>query len=177
MRASPQQTNQNVSPKNTCKCKDGYQKIANQCICPPAIYYIDDEGQCVFGPKQITSAVQETIDLSVDSLFELNKSELSLKAKTALDAFAQSVITAQQSQPDYCITITGHTDKTGNDNINEPLSKRRAQAVADYLTAQGIPTANIISSGVGSNQCESNGNQPTCRKVVVTFDATKSCSE
>ena len=164
-----------IENDGTCKCKDGYQKIANQCICPPAIYYIDDEGQCVFGPKQITSAVQETIDLSVDSLFELNKSELSLKAKTALDAFAQSVITAQQSQPDYCITITGHTDKTGNDNINEPLSKRRAQAVADYLTAQGIPTANIISSGVGSSQCESNGNQPTCRKVVVTFDATKSC--
>ena len=139
-----------IENDGTCKCTDGYQKLGNQCICPPAIYYIDDDGLCVFKPKQITSAVQETIDLPADSLFELNKSELSPKAKTALDEFAQSVITAQSSQPDYCITITGHTDKTGNDIINEPLSKRRAQAVADYLTAQGIPTANIISSGVGS---------------------------
>ena len=164
-----------IADDGTCTCTDGYQKIGNQCICPPAIYYINDSGQCVFGTKPTTPAVPETIDLPADSLFDLNKSDLKAEAKTALDTFAQNVIAAQSNQPNYCITITGHTDKTGNDNINEPLSKRRAQAVADYLTAQGIPTANIISSGVGSNQCESNGNQPTCRKVVVTFDATKSC--
>ena len=166
-----------IENDGTCKCKDGYQKIWNQCICPPAIYYIDDNGQCVIGTPPETPVVEESIDLPADSLFDLNKSELKAEAESALKNFATNVKTAQSSQPNYCITITGHTDKTGNDNINEPLSKRRAQAVADYLTAQGIPTANIISSGVGSRQCKSTGNQPTCRKVVVTFDATKSCSE
>ncbi len=166
-----------IADDGTCTCTDGYQKIGNQCICPPAIYYINDSGQCVFGTKPTTPAVPETIDLPADSLFDLNKSDLKAEAKTALDTFAQNVIAAQSNQPNYCITITGHTDKTGNDNINEPLSKRRAQAVGEYLISKNIPSENIKTSGVGSRYCTSYGNQPNCRKVVVTFDATKSCSE
>lgn len=166
-----------IADDGTCTCTDGYQKVGNVCLCQSPIYYVNDEGQCVIGPPPETPVVAESIDLPADSLFDLNKSELKTEAESALKNFATNVKTAQSGQPSYCITITGHTDKTGNDSINKPLSERRAKAVADYLTAQGIPTANIISSGVGSSQCESNGNQPTCRKVVVTFDATKSCSK
>ena len=166
-----------IADDGTCTCTDGYQKVGNVCLCQSPIYYVNDEGQCVIGTPPETSVVEESINLPADSLFDLNKSELKTEAESALKNFATNVTTAQSGQPSYCITITGHTDKTGNDSINKPLSERRAKAVADYLTSQGIPTANIISSGVGSSQCESNGNQPTCRKVVVTFDATKSCSK
>ena len=166
-----------IADDGTCTCTDGYQKVGNVCLCQSPIYYVNDEGQCVIGTPPETPGVEESINLPADSLFDLNKSELKVEAESALKNFATNVTTAQSGQPSYCITITGHTDKTGNDSINKPLSERRAKAVADYLTAQGIPTANIISSGVGSSQCESNGNQPTCRKVVVTFDATKSCSK
>ena len=166
-----------IADDGTCTCTDGYQKVGNVCLCQSPIYYVNDEGQCVIGTPPETPVVGESIDLPADSLFDLNKSELKVEAESALQNFATNVKTAQSGQPSYCITITGHTDKTGNDSINKPLSERRAKAVADYLTSQGIPTANIISSGVGSSQCESNGNQPTCRKVVVTFDATKSCSK
>jgi len=166
-----------IADDGTCTCTDGYQKVGNVCLCQSPIYYVNDEGQCVIGTPPETPVGEESINLPADSLFDLNKSELKSEAESALKNFATNVTTAQSGQPSYCITITGHTDKTGNDSINKPLSERRAKAVADYLTAQGIPTANIISSGVGSSQCESNGNQPTCRKVVVTFDATKSCSK
>ena len=166
-----------IADDGTCTCTDGYQKVGNVCLCQSPIYYVNDEGQCVIGTPPETPGVEESINLPADSLFDLNKSELKAEAESALKNFATNVTTAQSGQPSYCITITGHTDKTGNDSINKPLSERRAKAVADYLTTQGIPTANIISSGVGSSQCESNGNQPTCRKVVVTFDATKSCSK
>lgn len=166
-----------IADDGTCTCTDGYQKVGNVCLCQSPIYYVNDDGQCVMGTPPVTPVIGETIDLPADSLFDLNKSELKAEAESALKNFAGNVKTAQSGQPSYCITITGHTDKTGNDSINKPLSERRAKAVADYLTAQDIPTANITSSGVGSSQCESNGNQPTCRKVVVTFDATKSCSK
>ena len=166
-----------IANDGTCKCKDGYIKIGNQCLCPLAIYYINDDGQCVFGQKPTTPAVQETIDLSAESLFDLNKSELKEEAKTALNTFAQSVITTQSNQQNYCITITGHTDRTGTDNINQPLSERRAKAVGEYLVSKNIPQTNIKTSGVGSSKCQDEGNQPDCRKVVVTFDATKSCSK
>lgn len=166
-----------IADDGTCTCTDGYQKVGNVCLCQSPIYYVNDDGQCVIGTPPETPVVEESINLPADSLFDLNKSELKTEAESALENFATNVKTAQSGQPNYCITITGHTDKTGNDSINKPLSERRAKAVADYLTAKGIPTANITSSGVGSSQCESNGNQPTCRKVVVTFDATKSCSK
>ena len=163
-----------IADDGTCTCTDGYQKIGNQCICPPAIYYINDSGQCVFGTKPTTPAVPETIDLPADSLFDLNKSDLKAEAKTALDTFAQNVIAAQSNQPNYCITITGHTDKTGNDNINEPLSKRRAQAVGEYLISKNIPSENIKTSGVGSRECNTPGNEPdqSCRKVEISFTAS-----
>lgn len=53
--------------------------------------------------------------------------------------------------PDASLKVTGHTDGTGNDAINTPLSASRAKAVADALVADGVPAANVTSTGVGSS--------------------------
>ncbi len=50
------------------------------------------------------------------------------------------------------VAVTGHTDNTGNDAINNPLSASRAKSVGDYLASQGIPAAEITTNGVGSSQ-------------------------
>lgn len=54
--------------------------------------------------------------------------------------------------PDAKLTVTGHTDGTGSDAINRPLSANRAKAVADALVADGVPAANVTSTGVGAAQ-------------------------
>jgi outer membrane protein OmpA-like peptidoglycan-associated protein len=43
----------------------------------------------------------------------------------------------------------GHTDSTGSDAYNEDLSKRRADAVADYLALRGVSRARIATIGYG----------------------------
>ena len=48
--------------------------------------------------------------------------------------------------------MVGHTDNTGNDAINIPLSNNRAKAVADYLVSQGV--AAIGSPRRGSARAE-----------------------
>lgn len=53
--------------------------------------------------------------------------------------------------PDAKLEVTGHTDGTGNDAINTPLSASRAKAVADALVADGVPAAGVTSSGAGSS--------------------------
>jgi outer membrane protein OmpA-like peptidoglycan-associated protein len=48
--------------------------------------------------------------------------------------------------------VYGHTDSTGNDSINLPLSQNRAQAVSNYLSSRGVASARIGTRGFGASQ-------------------------
>ena len=53
---------------------------------------------------------------------------------------------------DMRITVVGHTDSTGSDAINDPLSRDRAEAVRDYLSVRGVPRDRITVIGRGSRE-------------------------
>ena len=100
--------------------------------------------------EQITDAnglqgVKVTFDSGI--LFATNSSTLNAASKSSLSQFANVL----KTNSDCDIAIFGHTDNTGNDAINNPLSMKRAQAVADYLKTQGVNTVQIKSvEGQGS---------------------------
>ena len=100
--------------------------------------------------EQITDAnglqgVKVTFDSGI--LFATNSSTLNAASKSSLSQFAGVL----KTNSDCDIAIFGHTDNTGNDAINNPLSMKRAQAVADYLKTQGVNTVQIKSvEGQGS---------------------------
>jgi len=100
--------------------------------------------------EQITDAnglqgVKVTFDSGI--LFATNSSTLNAASKSSLSQFAGVL----KTNSDCDIAIFGHTDNTGNDAINNPLSMKRAQAVADYLKNQGVNTVQIKSvEGQGS---------------------------
>ncbi len=50
------------------------------------------------------------------------------------------------------VNIVGHTDSTGSQALNQSLSQRRAQSVANYLTANGVPDQRISAYGAGPSQ-------------------------
>ena len=82
-------------------------------------------------------------------LFDHGKYVLKNNTKTALSKFA-SVL---KSEPDLLIDIQGHTDSTGSDKVNDPLSLNRANAVATYLVSCGVPQTQFQNvSGFGSHQ-------------------------
>ena len=54
--------------------------------------------------------------------------------------------------PSKRVLIEGFTDSTGTDEVNQPLSAARAQAVKDYITSKGVPDANVEATGMGSKQ-------------------------
>ncbi|WP_106638533.1 OmpA family protein [Allosphingosinicella vermicomposti] len=54
--------------------------------------------------------------------------------------------------PSTLIDVYGHTDSTGSDAINIPLSQNRAQAVGNYLIARGVNPARIATQGFGSSR-------------------------
>jgi len=48
--------------------------------------------------------------------------------------------------------VAGHTDSVGTDSYNQGLSERRANAVKDYLTAQGIKASRLTARGYGESR-------------------------
>ena len=65
--------------------------------------------------------------------------------------------------PDAQVAVVGHTDNTGNDAINIPLSGNRAKSVADYLVSQGVAGEQSPRSGVGSAQPIASNDTPDGR--------------
>ena len=57
-----------------------------------------------------------------------------------------------QKYPDTNVIVEGHTDASGSDAINQPLSERRAQAVANETTAKGVLSSRVTTNGYGSSQ-------------------------
>lgn len=93
-------------------------------------------------------AVKVTFDSGI--LFATNKSDLNAAAKTSLQKFANDVL---KVNPDIDVAIVGHTDNTGTDAINNPLSEKRAQSVEAYLKQCGASASQIKSvGGAGSTQ-------------------------
>jgi outer membrane protein OmpA-like peptidoglycan-associated protein len=90
-------------------------------------------------------AVKLTFDSGI--LFATNKSDLNANSKAALNQCA----TLLKNNADCDIAILGHTDNTGSDAINNPLSVKRAQAVQTYLLSQGVSATQIRTvDGQGS---------------------------
>jgi outer membrane protein OmpA-like peptidoglycan-associated protein/ABC-type nitrate/sulfonate/bicarbonate transport system substrate-binding protein len=50
------------------------------------------------------------------------------------------------------IRIEGNTDNVGDNEWNRKLSKRRAQAIADYLISRGVDATRIVARGNGAGK-------------------------
>ena len=67
---------------------------------------------------------------------------------------------------DLDIAIIGHTDNTGNDGINQPLSVSRAQSVNSYLLSCGVKSAQIKRiEGQGSTNPVADNSTAAGRKL------------
>ena len=90
-------------------------------------------------------ALKVTFDSGI--LFTTNKADLNASAKTSLSDFAKVV----KENSDMDIAIIGHTDNTGSDAINNPLSENRAKSVSTYLKNSGVNASQIKTvEGQGS---------------------------
>lgn len=80
--------------------------------------------------------------------FPINSYEIQPQFRSTLDQVAATLST----YPSTLIDVYGHTDPSGGDAINMPLSRNRAGSVADYLAARGVQRERIATEGFGSSQ-------------------------
>ena len=95
-----------------------------------------------------TADNQLKLDIPSDISFDTGRSEIKGNFGQVLDRFANGLRDNQNSD----VRIVGHTDNTGSDAINNPLSVDRATSTRNYLTARGVSGARIQVEGRGSYQ-------------------------
>ncbi|WP_181936433.1 OmpA family protein [Hydrogenophaga sp. SNF1] len=88
------------------------------------------------------------LDVPADAGFASGRSTLS---PTLVRVLGQFATTLQQNQATH-VTIIGHTDSSGSDAINNPLSFDRANATRDYLVGRGVAATRISTDGRGSRE-------------------------
>ena len=102
-----------------------------------------------FAPVQVEEGnCQVNLTLSSGILFDFNSYALKPEAIKVLD----EVVGYIENTPYEKVIVEGHTDNTGSAEYNLKLSKKRAQAVANYLIAKGIPADRIEVVGYGESR-------------------------
>ena len=98
----------------------------------------------------VTQTADNQLKLSIpnDISFATGRHDIQPRLMPILDQFAQGL----NQQPSMEVRIVGHTDNTGSDAINNPLSVNRAQSARDYLVSRGVAASRISIDGRGSRE-------------------------
>lgn len=96
------------------------------------------------------------LDIPSDISFATGRSDISPSFAPILNRFA----TTLNQNTATTVNIIGHTDSTGNDAINNPLSLDRANSARDYLVSRGVSRQRIMTDGRGAYEpIASNANE------------------
>lgn len=86
------------------------------------------------------------LNVPSDVSFDTGQSAIKPTMRPVLDEISRNLDGSTR------VTIVGHTDSTGSDAVNEALSRERAAAVRDYLSARGLRSDRVLVDGRGSRE-------------------------
>jgi outer membrane protein OmpA-like peptidoglycan-associated protein len=95
-----------------------------------------------------TSDNRLKLEIPADVSFDTGRSDIKSNFRPVLERFAQTL----NDNPAATVSIIGHTDSTGSDSINDPLSVDRAARTRDYLSQRGISPNRIMIDGRGKRE-------------------------
>ena len=101
-------------------------------------------GDVYYSPLVKNPAGGETLAL----YFGFDEDAMSDRTRRQLEIVAAML----KGDPNKKITLSGHTDALGTEDYNNHLSANRADTVRDFLSAAGVPTAQIITLAKGASQ-------------------------
>ena len=86
------------------------------------------------------------LNVPSDVSFDTGSADIKPAMRPVLDEVGRNLDGAMR------LTIVGHTDSTGGDAVNEPLSRQRAESVRSYLSARGVDASRVSVVGRGSRE-------------------------
>jgi outer membrane protein OmpA-like peptidoglycan-associated protein len=105
----------------------------------------DEEGF----PRDRVVAQEIDYDFPDEVFFAYNSADLSPHAERALADLASDI---RHERPRWTVAVEGHTDTVGSQDYNVPLSRDRAEAVADALVRDGVNPRRIDVRGFGKTR-------------------------
>ena len=112
-------------------------------LIPPPPEKVDPAKLAALGEAIGSKTISDSRRLSTNIRFEVNDAQLDLKAQADLERITR---TAASDYPKHTVVILGFTDSSGGPTINQPLSVKRAEAVAAELRRSKVDTR---SNGLG----------------------------
>jgi outer membrane protein OmpA-like peptidoglycan-associated protein len=106
-----------------------------------------------------TADNQLKLNIPSDVTFDVNSAALKTPIRNVLEPFANSL----RDDPNARVVVIGHTDSSGSDAINNPLSLERAQSVRDFLTDRSVPGSHITVQGRGAREPVASNNNESGR--------------
>lgn len=98
-------------------------------------------------PVVVSEEIKKVLDYALQGVqFEIGSALLTSDSYSKLD----DVATTMTANPELRIRIEGHTDRTGNEGINQKLSEARAKTCMSYLISKGISEERLKVIGFGS---------------------------
>jgi peptidoglycan-associated lipoprotein len=91
------------------------------------------------GTQKVPDHIVELAQNFTRVYFDLDSSDLSAAAKSALDAN----VAIMTQRPDIKLEIQGHADERGTTDYNIALGQRRAQSVQSYMKSNGIAQSRL----------------------------------
>lgn len=104
----------------------------------------------VASPEEAPMPEEETghhVDISTPLLFDVDRTVIKKSSYPILE----EAIRELRANPDAYLVIHGYTDNTGTAAYNKVLSRKRAQAVKNYLRRHGVKTRTIKTIGHGES--------------------------
>jgi outer membrane protein OmpA-like peptidoglycan-associated protein len=95
-----------------------------------------------------TADNQLKLNIPSDISFDSGRSDIKPNLRPILDQFASGL----NNQPGMEVRIVGHTDNTGSDAVNDPLSTQRAASARDYLAGRGVDPQRVTIHGRGERE-------------------------
>jgi outer membrane protein OmpA-like peptidoglycan-associated protein len=102
-----------------------------------------------FGCPEVKQEVKERLKFATKAVqFETAKATLKNQSFAVLD----EIVEIMRQYPDYTLSVSGHTDNTGDEMKNLRLSEARAKTCYDYLLFRGIKAERLRYAGFGEER-------------------------
>lgn len=120
--------------------------LRNLSVEPVAVPAVGDNS--VSAAQTVAPVVRPSLSLLIQ--FDFNSARVRSESQQALANLSQALQSPELLSANFA--VEGHTDAKGGKDYNQKLSQQRAQAVSDFLKAQGVAEVRLTAAGKGASE-------------------------